>query len=51
MSKDIEVSLVLPCLNEEESIGDSINKIRGEGISAEIIVAYGGSLERYRQIA
>ena len=55
MDKNIEVSVVLPCLNEEESIGVCINKIkevfRREGISGEIIVVDNGSTDSSRQIA
>ena len=55
MSNDIEVSVVLPCLNEEEAIGACIRKIKEvftkEGIEGEIIVADNGSLDRSREIA
>lgn len=55
MAEDIEVSVVLPCLNEEESIGICINKIKDvfakEGISGEIIVADNGSTDRSKEIA
>lgn len=56
MSNDsIEVSLVLPCLNEEEAIGICIKKIKEvfakQGIVGEIIVADNGSVDRSREIA
>jgi len=55
MDKDIEVSVVLPCLNEEETIGTCIKKINEvfakEGINGEIIVADNGSTDRSREIA
>jgi glycosyltransferase involved in cell wall biosynthesis len=55
MSEDLEVSVVLPCLNEEETIGVCINKIRDvftrEGLQGEIIVADNGSADRSREIA
>lgn len=50
-----EVSVVLPCLNEEEAIGICVKKIREvfsrERISGEIIVADNGSVDRSREIA
>ena len=55
MSKEIEVSVVLPCLNEEETIGICINKIKEvfikEDISGEIIVVDNGSNDRSREVA
>jgi glycosyltransferase involved in cell wall biosynthesis len=55
MPKEIEVSVVLPCLNEEETIGTCINKIKDvflkEGISGEIIVADNGSVDKSIEIA
>jgi glycosyltransferase involved in cell wall biosynthesis len=55
MDNEIEVSVVMPCLNEEEGIGACIKKIREvfarEGIKGEIIVADNGSLDKSRQIA
>ena len=55
MNADIEVSVVLPCLNEEASVGICINKIKDvfnrEGIRGQIIVADNGSIDRSRQIA
>lgn len=53
--KGIEVSVVLPCLNEEKAIGSCIRKIKEvfsrEGISGEIIVADNGSVDRSSEIA
>ena len=55
MSKNIELSVILPCLNEEEAIGICIDKIRRfsekMGINTEIIVADNGSEDRSREIA
>jgi glycosyltransferase involved in cell wall biosynthesis len=55
MDKDIEVSVVLPCLNEEQTLGTCINKIKEvfvkEAIKGEIIVVDNGSVDRSRQIA
>lgn len=52
---EIEVSVVLPCLNEEEAIGICIKKIKEvfqkEGIKGEIIVADNGSVDNSREIA
>lgn len=54
-NNDMEVSVVLPCLNEEESIGICIKKINAvfakEGIWGEIIVADNGSLDHSREVA
>lgn len=50
-----EVSVVLPCLNEEEAIGSCIRKIKDvfarEGIKGEIVVSDNGSTDRSRDIA
>ncbi|MFA5356657.1 MAG: glycosyltransferase family 2 protein [Candidatus Omnitrophota bacterium] len=55
MDKQIEVSVVLPCLNEEGSIGFCIKKIEElfarEGIAGEVIVADNGSVDRSVEIA
>ncbi len=51
----IEVSVVLPCLNEEEAIGDCIKKIKDvflkENIKGEIVVCDNGSTDESAQIA
>jgi glycosyltransferase involved in cell wall biosynthesis len=53
--KQIEVSVVLPCLNEEATIGACIKKINDvfakEGIAGEIIVGDNGSKDKSREIA
>ena len=50
-----EISIVLPCLNEAETLPSVIEKaqraIRDSGISAEIIVADNGSSDGSREIA
>ena len=55
MNPDVEVSVVLPCLNEEDGIGVCIRKIKKvfaeQGIKGEIIVADNGSTDRSPQIA
>lgn len=55
MSHEFELSIVLPCLNEEETLGDCIRKARAfldqELISGEIIVADNGSTDGSFQIA
>lgn len=55
MENTPEVSVILPCLNEEKSIGACIKKIqevfRKEGILGEIIVADNTSADSSRQIA
>jgi glycosyltransferase involved in cell wall biosynthesis len=55
MKRDIEVSVVLPCLNEEETLGACIKKIKQvflrENIKGEIIVSDNGSSDRSLEIA
>jgi len=55
MNNEIEVSVVMPCLNEEEGIGICIRKIKEvflrEGLNGEIVVADNGSVDRSREIA
>ena len=55
MSSEIEVSVVLPCLNEEETLGVCIKKIKEvfarEHIRGEIIVSDNGSHDRSMEIA
>ncbi|MFA4984185.1 MAG: glycosyltransferase family 2 protein [Candidatus Omnitrophota bacterium] len=55
MENKMQVSVVLPCLNEEDGIGSCIRKIRGvfqrQGINGEIIVVDNSSLDRSREIA
>lgn len=55
MKKKLELSVVLPCLNEEKTIGICIDKIKEvcsrEKISGEIIVADNGSTDRSIEIA
>src|SRR3989339_1199669 len=55
MNNELELSIVLPCLNEEEAIAVCINKIQEvlakEKLNGEIIVADNGSTDRSREIA
>ena len=55
MNEQIEVSVVMPCLNEERGVGICIAKIKDvfarEGIMGEIIVADNGSTDNSRQVA
>lgn len=54
MNNEIEVSVVLPCLNEEETVGICIKKIKEvfsrEHIKGEIIVSDNGSHDRSMEI-
>ena len=51
----LELSIVLPCLNEEKTVGICIRKAQGflerSGIKGEIIVADNGSTDRSAEIA
>ncbi len=51
----IELSVVIPCLNEEETIGECVREAReaieAMSISAEIVVADNGSTDRSAEIA
>ena len=55
MMPSAEVSIVMPCLNEEESIGVCIEKARTAceryGIDAEIVVSDNGSTDKSVEIA
>jgi glycosyltransferase involved in cell wall biosynthesis len=52
---EVEVSFVLPCLNEAETLGGCIEAaqrcIRENGLAAEVVVADNGSTDGSRQIA
>ena len=49
VSEGLDVSIVLPCLNEAETLADCIREIRGallqSGLQGEIIVADNGSVD------
>lgn len=53
--QDIVVSVVMPCLNEEQTIGPSVSKalegIRRTGLPGEVIVSDNGSTDRSVEIA
>src|ERR1700730_18708798 len=52
---DIEVSVVMPCLNEKATVGTCVKKalgaMRQHGIRGEVIVADNGSTDGSQQIA
>lgn len=52
---DIELSCVMPCLNEEETVGACVKKavdtMRRLGINGEVVVADNGSTDRSVEIA
>jgi glycosyltransferase involved in cell wall biosynthesis len=52
---EVEVSIVIPCLNEENTIGDVVEKawqaLRGMKVSGEVVVADNGSTDRSVEIA
>src|SRR5512143_506569 len=55
VSGAVEVSIVMPCLNEAETLASCIHKARQalveNGIGGEVIVADNGSTDGSRQIA
>src|SRR5437879_2295630 len=54
-STDVELSIVMPCLDEARTVGACVRKAReflnDHGISGEIIVADNGSTDGSQQIA
>lgn len=54
-NKEIELSVVIPCLNEEETLDACLEKALGvlerEGVSGEVIVADNGSIDGSVEIA
>ncbi len=55
VSRELELSIIIPCLNEAETIGTCVAKatsfLRNRRIDGEIIVADNGSTDLSRQIA
>ncbi|MCS7179071.1 MAG: glycosyltransferase family 2 protein [Anaerolineae bacterium] len=53
--EDVDVSIVIPCLNEENSIGIVVEKawqaLRAMNVSGEVVVADNGSTDRSAEIA
>jgi len=53
--REVEVSIVIPCLNEAETVGVCVEKavrwIRTKGIRGEVIIADNGSTDGSRDIA
>lgn len=54
-SDEVELSVVLPCLNEADTLGrcveTALRTLREERIAGEVIVADNGSVDRSREIA
>jgi glycosyltransferase involved in cell wall biosynthesis len=54
-SDSLEISIVIPCLNEAETIGACVSKavaaIESRGLEGEVIVADNGSIDGSREIA
>lgn len=52
---DLELSIVIPCLNEEATVADVVTKAVGSlarlGMRGEVIVADNGSIDRSRELA
>jgi len=55
MNKNLELSIIFPCLNEELTLGECLEEanrfLKENGISGEIIVADNGSTDRSIEIA
>ena len=55
MNESIELSIIMPCLNEAETLAICINKARGflerAGISGEVVIADNGSTDGSPEIA
>jgi glycosyltransferase involved in cell wall biosynthesis len=55
MSPDPEISVVIPCLNEEEAVGGVVDQafegIRRSGRSGEVLVVDNGSTDRSAEVA
>src|SRR5437879_1286528 len=55
VSQDIEVSVVMPCLNEARTVGTCIDKARSSlgklGVKSEIVIADNGSTDGSQDIA
>lgn len=55
ISNEIELSIVLPCLNEELTVGNCVTQARSfledHGVTGEVIVADNGSTDRSVEIA
>lgn len=53
--EELDVSIVLPCLNEEDAIGECVREARDwlgrSGLSGEVIVVDNGSTDRSAQLA
>lgn len=54
-SQSLEISIVLPCLNEERTVGSCVEKsihfLKSQGIPGEVIVADNGSTDRSVELA
>jgi len=55
MAQTVEVSIVIPCLNEASCVGgcveEAVTALRAAGISGEVVVADNGSTDGSREIA
>src|SRR5687768_15523521 len=55
MSSEPEISVVIPCLNEEEAVGNVVDQawegIRRSGRSGEVVVIDNGSTDRSAELA
>src|SRR5712692_4047827 len=52
---DLDVSIIIPCLNEEESVADCVSRARNwlerSGMSGEVIVVDNASTDRTAEVA
>ncbi len=55
MSKNVELSILMPCLNEEKTIGICIDKamefLSANKVNGEVVIADNGSTDRSQEIA
>ena len=55
ISNELDVSIVMPCLNEEDGVAECVQKaigwIQGSGMSGEVVVVDNGSTDRSAAVA
>src|SRR5574341_2037459 len=55
LQEEVGVSVVMPCLNEEETVGECVREalmgLRRSGVSGEVLVVDNGSFDRSVEVA